>query len=429
MNAHVPAPSLSPASLESEQALLGAILVNNKAYALCSEHVRVDQFAEPIHARIYELCGELISAGRLATPVSLRAFLADQDLGGMTVGQYLARLAAEATSVIAAPDYAKTIADMATRRELIARAHEMIEVAANPRPSVSAASIIESHEGALADVKNGLMASVRSAVTANDAIDKLIKDIQAVKSGEAEPTPTSGFRDLDARIGGGWRAGRLYIVAGRPGMGKTVFMSASARKTAKKGNGAGIFALEIDANETAARLVASHLSMGVRWLNYSDILTGRISDTQLGDVCHSQHDLADYPIEIDCTSGLTIGQIEARAVAMNDRLKRKGLRLNVVFVDYIQLVAAGDRYRGQKVNEVGDVVLGLKNLAKRLGVAVVAFSQLSRKVEERDDKRPMKSDLRDSGNIEEHADVIILLYRPNYYDQKTKQLLDNGMNI
>ena len=429
MNVHVSTPSPSPAAIESEQALLGAILVNNKAYALASEHVRADQFAEPIHARIYELCGDLISTGRLASPVSLRAFLADQDLGGITAGQYLARLAAEATSIITAPDYAKTVADMATRRELIARAHEMIEAATNPLPSVSASSIIESHEGAIVDVKNGLTASARSAVTVDEAIDGLIKKIQDKKTGKSEPTPTTGFRDLDAKIGGGWRAGRLYVVAGRPGMGKSQVGVGSCRKTAKRGNGAAFFALEIDKDETAARLVSSHLSMSLGWINYSDIVTGRISDEQLGDVCQAQHELRDYPIEIDCTPGLSVGQIETRAKAMNDRLNRQGMRLNVVFVDYLQLIAAGDRYKGSKVAEVGEIVLGLKNMSKRLDCAVVLFSQLSRDVEKRDDKRPMKSDLRDSGNIEEHADVIILLYRPNYYDKKIKQLLDNGVRV
>lgn len=430
MNAHSPIPQAGlPANIEAEQALLGAILVNNDAFTIASEHVRADQFSEGLHERIFEICGDLITQGRSASPVAIKSFLDDVDLGGITVSQYLGRLAAEATTIVNAPDFAKTIAEMATRREMIARAQEMIAAASQPDPRVSALSILERHEGGLSDIKNQMMRSGGQATTLDGAVDKLVKRLTRKRQGLEAVAPTTGFIDLDRLVGGGFRPRRLYMFGARPGMGKTTLLVASARRTAKKGNGVGILSLEIDDEENAARFVASAYGRDVAPLNYSDILTGNIPESRDADIEDMRRKFVEYPVEIDCTEGLNLGAIESRVRGMNDRLKRKGFPLEVLYIDYLGLIAGGERYKGSKVAEIGELVLGLRNMAKRMNIAVVLFSQLNRGVESRDDKRPTKEDLRDSGNIEEHADVIGLLYRPAHYDEKIKKQLAAGLKV
>ena len=431
MNAHAqpPANPVGPANIEAEQALLGAILINNDAFGRVSGFLKPEHFSEELHRRVFDTAGQLIVAGKVATPATLKTFLIDQDLGGMTVAQYLSRLASEATTIINAPDYGRAIHDLAVRRELIARGQAMIEAAQYATPGASPLSILESHEGELSDIKSQMMRSSGQATTLDGAVDKLVKRLTRKRQGLEPVAPTTGFIDLNRLVGGGFRPRRLYMFGGRPGMAKTTLLVASARRSAKAGNGVGILSLEIDDEENAARFVASAFGRDVAPLNYSDILTGNIPESRDADIEDMRRHFMSYPVEIDCTEGLNLGAIESRARGMDDRLKRKGFRLQILYVDYLGLIAGGDRYKGSKVAEIGELVLGLRNMAKRMEIAVVLFSQLNRGVESREDKRPTKEDLRDSGNIEEHADVIGLLYRPAHYDEKIKKQLAAGLHV
>lgn len=429
MNAPTP-PTDLPISIEVEQALLGAILVEPAAYDRVSGFLTSEHFSEEIHRRIFETFGRLFQEGKAATPMLLKTYLGDHELApGMTTGGYLARLAAEAATVVNADSYGQAIYDLSIRRALISRAEDLIDAAKKGDRILSALTLLEEHESELSSLRNGLTTASSPIISAETALDRVVSRMVARSKGEITPAVTTGFYQLDDKIGGGFREGRLIVIAGRPGMGKTIFAIASARRTAKKGNGVGIFSLEIDAEEIGARLIASHYGKDVAPIHYSSILSGKLNADDEERVALAEGDLRDYPIEIDCTAGLTIAAIESRARTMDTRLRRKGFSLQVLYIDYLQLVAASDRYRGRRVDEVGEIALAAKNISKRLGCAVVLFSQLNRGVEAREDKRPTMADVRDSGNIEEHADAIALLYRPAYYDQKTLRLLDRGVNV
>jgi replicative DNA helicase len=258
-----------------------------------------------------------------------------------------------------------------------------------------------------------------------DTIARIIERGEAHLRGDETGAMPLGITDLDNRLGGGLRAGRLVILAGRPGAGKTAVELALAARLAAKGVGVGIFSLEIDRDENVARLMASMLARanGAAQPEYSAITTGRMTESEIESLVTLKPSFARLPIELDCSASLTMSQVEARAKRMALKLERRGQKLGVVFVDYLQLLKMQDRYKGNQVAEYGEAVLHAKNMAKRLGVAVVLLSQLNRGVESREDKRPNMGDLRGSGNIEEHADVVGLLYRPAYYNFKDPKVI------
>jgi replicative DNA helicase len=424
---HDPAPQpRTVASVEAEQALLGAIFLNNDVLRTVSTFLTSEHFSEPVHQRIFDVCASLIDDGDKATPVSVRTFLPDMIADDLSSASYLAMLAANGAPPVVAESYARRLVDLALRRQLIDAGQAMIDRASAPDAKVSAQEILETHQGGLFALTGGYQGESQS-VAADAAIDQLIKRLQAKLDGHAEPVPTTGYRSLDYRLGGGLQPGRLIVVGGRPGSGKTVLMVAMARRCAKAGNGVAAFSLEIDQIETSARLVASHYGTDVAPFKYADVMSGRVSAEDLARIEDARRQFQSWPMEIDCTAGLSVGQIEARTRFIADKMRRRGNKLSVVFVDYLQLIETESR--GNRTGEIGAVVLALKNMAKRLGVAVVLLSQLSRAVEARDDKRPMTSDLRDSGNIEEHADAVALLYRPSFYDERISRLLAKGVHV
>jgi replicative DNA helicase len=424
MNANSPAPpDALPVNIEAEQAFLGAALVNNDVLALVSGFLEPRHFSEALHARIYSIMLELAGNGQRATVVTVKTFLAEVILPhNVTVQAYLARLSAEATTIINAPDYAGVIVDLWQRREIIRLAQDAAEAARCAEISSGPVDILDDLDASLIDLRNsGRQSSVERSTLAGGA-DDLLADIETVRRGDAPPVPTSGFADINRAIGGGLRPGRLVVVAGRPGMGKSVLMCAMARRAARKGFGVDIYSLEIDRRELTARLMANALAPSVDPIDYRDLLIGNVGDAILPRLRELRDQFAELPMSIDATPGLKISQIESRAKRTAMRLERAGKRLDVVFIDYLGLVGASERYKGRKVDEMGEVVLGAKNMAKRLGVCVVMLAQLNRGVESRDCKRPLMSDLRDSGNIEEHADAVGLLYRPAYYDAKDPRM-------
>ncbi len=412
-----PASREVPHNIEAEQALLGAIFINNDAFHRVADVLKPSHFFEPLHGRIFEIASDLIRANRIASPITLKTFLpATLDIAGLTAAQYLARLAAEATTVINAPDYARTVYDLAVRRELIKVAEDMLATAFAADVDSAPADQIQNAEQLLYEIAEtgrygGGFETFDSAL--DTAIDRAAQAYQ--RDGGLSGLAT-GLKDLDTMMGG-LQPTDLIIIAGRPGMGKTslatniAFNVASACDQAKQhdgtaGGGVAFFSLEMSSEQLATRVLSEQAEV-----SSSSIRRGEIEETDFNRLLHARETMRRLPLFIDQTGALAIAQLAARA----RRLKRqRGLRL--VIVDYIQLMQ-GKPQRGaqNRVQEVTEITTGLKALAKELNVPIVALSQLSRGVENRDEKRPQLSDLRESGSIEQDADVVLFVYREEYY--------------
>jgi replicative DNA helicase len=411
----------APHNIEAEQALLGAILVNNEALYRVSDFLEPPHFYEPIHQQIYELASNLIRAGKVATPVTLKTFLpADFEVGGLNASQYLARLAAEATTVINASDYGRTISDLATRRNLIRIGEDMVNVAFDAPVDFAPREQIEDAERRLyeiAETSRFGSGFQRFAQALTTAVDMAARAYQ--REGRLSGLAT-GLRDLDAKMGG-LQSSDLIIVAGRPGMGKTALATNIAYNVARAWRGqtradghmetvdggiVGFFSLEMSAEQLATRIISERTE-----IPSSTIRRGGITEADFERIKDVSIELQNLPFYVDETGGLTIAQLAARA----RRLKRQR-GLDLLVIDYIQLLQGSSRRAQEgRVQEVTEITTSLKALAKELNVPIVALSQLSRQVESRDDKRPQLSDLRESGSIEQDADVVMFVFREEYY--------------
>src|SRR3984893_8075859 len=411
----------APHNIEAEQALLGAILVNNEALYRVSDFLEPQHFFEPIHQKIFELSRTLIRSGKVATPVTLKTFLpADVDIAGLTLGQYLARVAAEATTVINAEDYGRTVYDLSIRRDLIRVGEDMVNVAYDAPVDFAPREQIEDAERRLYELAetgryDGGFKLFSQALTT--AVDMAARAYQ--RDGRLSGLAT-GLDDLD-RMMGGLQHSDLVILAGRPGMGKSALATNIAYNIAKAWRGevrpdgrtesvnggiVGLFSLEMSAEQLATRIISEQTEIP----SYR-IRRGEIDPGDFDRIASVAREMESIPLYIDETGGLAIAQLAARA----RRLKRqKGLDLLVI--DYLQLLQGSNRRAIEgRVQEVTEITTGLKALAKELNVPILALSQLSRQVENRDDKRPQLADLRESGSIEQDADVVLFVFREEYY--------------
>jgi replicative DNA helicase len=410
----------APHNIEAEQSLLGAILVNNDAFYRVSDFLEPRHYFEPIHQTIFETAGSLIRMGKVATPVTLKTFLpGDTDIGGMTVSQYLARLAAEATTIINAQDYGRTIYELSLRRDLIRIGEDMVNVAFDAPVDFAPRNQIEDAERRLYELAesgryDGGFQRFSQALTV--AVDMAAKAFQ--RDGKLSGIAT-GLRDLDIKMGG-LQPSDLIVLAGRPGMGKTALATNIAYNIAKahqdelqadgtkktiNGGIVGFFSCEMSAEQLATRIIAERTG-----IPSSNIRRGGIAESDFEKIRDASIEMQSLPFYVDETGGLSIAQLMARA----RRLKRqKGLDLLVV--DYIQLLQGSSKRTDSRVQEVTEITTRLKALAKELTVPIIALSQLSRQVESRDDKRPQLSDLRESGSIEQDADVVMFVFREEYY--------------
>ncbi|HEY0236261.1 MAG TPA: replicative DNA helicase [Afipia sp.] len=421
-DAGIPAYRTQPHNIEAEQALLGAILVNNDAFYRVSDFLEPKHFLEPIHQVIFDTAGSIIRAGKVATPVTLKTFVpADTDLGGITVAQYLARLAAEATTIINAQDYGRTVYDLALRRDLIRIGEDMVNVAFDAPVDFAPRAQIEDAERRLYELAesgryDGGFQKFGSALAI--AIDMAAKAFE--RDGNLSGL-ASGLRDMDVKMGG-LQPSDLIILAGRPAMGKTALATNIAYNVARTWRGevqadgqmksvdggvVGFFSLEMSAEQLATRILAERTG-----ISSSSIRRGGITTDDFDKIRDHAIEMQNLPFHVDDTGGLSIAQLSARA----RRLKRqKGLDL--LIIDYIQLLSGSGRRSDNRVQEITEITTSLKALAKELNVPIIALSQLSRQVESRDDKRPQLSDLRESGSIEQDADVVLFVYREEYYLQ------------
>ncbi len=413
-----------PHSIEAEQQLLGAILTNNDTYDRVSAIVGPQHFYDPVHARIFEVAAARIAKNALASPVTLKAFLEDdeglKELGGPA---YLARLAGAAISSFAARDYAQMIYDLAIRRELIRLGQDIstkaakVDVASEPKEQIVEAEQALYQLGEQGQADSGFQSFLK-AVT--DAVN--VANAAYQREGGLAGLATA-LTDIDKKLGGLHRSD-LLILAGRPSMGKTSLATNMAFNIAKgykrgalpdgsegavNGGVVGFFSLEMSAEQLAARILSEASEVPSE-----QIRRGDMTEAEFRRFVEAAKTLEACPLYIDDTPALPIAQLAARA----RRLKRTH-GLDALFVDYLQLVRPASA-KDSRVNEVSEITQGLKAIAKELDIPVVALSQLSRQVEQREDKRPQLADLRESGSIEQDADVVMFVFREEYYKEREK---------
>ena len=412
----------TPQSQEAEQALIGALLYDNEVYHRVSGIVQAKHFYNPIHLRIFESISSLIEHGKLADAIVLKnRFSQDEtlvDIGGV---EYLALLLDNAPPGTTAPEYAKLVFDLAMRRELIRLGDEIKTEATNPDSEEDAQAQITKAESQLYNLAE-IGGTQSGFVTLESALIKSIEMASAAYSRDGHLSGiATGLTDLDRQLGGMHKSD-LIILAGRPSMGKSALAANIAFHMAKKfkrerddngiektveGGVVGFFSLEMSSEQLATRLLAEHSGVPSH-----KIRRGDITAEQYEHIRDSADEISRLPLHLDDTGGLSIGALSARA----RRLKRM-VGLDMVVVDYLQLLTGGAGMNNQtnRVQEVSMITQGLKALAKELDIPVLALAQLSRQVEQRDDKRPQLSDLRESGSIEQDADVVMFVFREEYY--------------
>ncbi|NQW08592.1 MAG: replicative DNA helicase [Alphaproteobacteria bacterium] len=408
-----------PHNLEAEQALLGAILVNNRALERVSEFLQSEHFADPVHGRIFEACARLIDRGQIASPVTLKGIF-DQDEALAEVGgaQYLVKLAASVVTVVNAEDYGREIRDCFLRRELIDIGETVVNDAFDRNLDSPATEQIEKAENVLFTLaehgqSEGGFKELKVALTQSVAMAEAAFKRDGGLAGLA-----TGFVDLDERLGG-LHSSDLLILAARPAMGKTALATniafhiatASLRDPSHERLPVAFFSLEMSAEQLATRVLSERTRIPSEKLR-----RGQLDDEGFQRLVQASQELEKAPLYIDDTPAITISAMRTRA----RRLKRQH-GLAMIVVDYLQLMrpAPGARIEN-RVQEITMISQGLKALAKELNVPVLALSQLSRQVEQREDKRPILSDLRESGSIEQDADVVMFIFREEYYLQKSE---------
>ena len=393
-----------PHNLEAEQALLGAVLYDNAAFERLPDRFTADAFHEPFHGRVFAAVEALIRQGRLAEPIAVmervRHDPAFADLGGLA---YFAALVDAAPPAAAAPDMARIVADLATRRALMRLCGETAEAARADTAATGLELIEQAEQGLYALAERGGQAAGVTAFA--DAVAGAVEQASAACSrGGGVSGLATGLIDLDHKLGGLHRSD-LVVLAARPSMGKTALAMGIAFHAARAGGAVLVFSLEMSAEQLAMRLLA-----GAAATPSDRIRRGDIGADDYARIRDAAVEIAGAPLYIDATGGLPIAKLAARA-----RRQKRLTGLDLIVVDYLQLVTAPRRGGDNRVQEVSEISMALKALAKDLDVPVLALSQLSRQVESRDDKRPQLSDLRDSGSIEQDADVVMFLYREAYY--------------
>ncbi|NWG53893.1 MAG: replicative DNA helicase [Hydrogenophilaceae bacterium] len=433
-------PLSAPHNLEAEQGLLGALLFDNENANRITDKLKAHHFYDPVHGRIFSTIQSFVGAGKLADGVTLREHFqrdgALKEIGGaaylLTLLEHAARLS------VHAQEYAELIYELALRRELIRVGQEIAALAESPPEGADAEDIIEESERALFSLAES-GTSGKGFYAFSDALTTSIEMAAAAYESDGHVSGLStGLRDLDEMLGG-LHPSDLVIIAGRPSMGKTAFATqiafnvAEARRRAiadgvenpeKYGGIVAFFSLEMSGEQLATRLLSQAASVPA-----DDIRKGKIGKAGYEVLVQKSAELNSLPMHIDETGGISITQLSARA-----RRLQRSIGLDLVVVDYLQLVTAAQRRSEGRVQEVSEITQGLKALAKELKVPVIALSQLSRQVESREDKRPMLSDLRESGSIEQDADVVMFVYREAYYLEralrdKSEQGVENQRSL
>ncbi|RZI47106.1 replicative DNA helicase [Candidatus Finniella inopinata] len=403
-------------NVEAEQALLGALLLNNNSLEHVSDFLRPDHFSHAVHGQIYESIQRLIDRGQIADPITLKdIFHQNEHLATVGGASYLIDLANSVVSIISAADYGRLIYDLYLRRQLINLSHETVQEVRNFDMEATAVQHIESAEKKLYDLATTGQAG-GNAISFREALTQAIETAEiAYKRDSHIVGVTTGFIDLDKWLGG-LHPSDLLILAGRPSMGKTALATNIAFNAAlcfaqnnQDGTPVAFFSLEMSAEQLATRILSSESKV-----SSDKIRRGEIRSEDFPKFVEISRSIHNTPLFIDDTAGLSIMALRNRA----RRLKRQH-NIGLIVIDYLQLLESSNKRSGDnRVQEISEITRSLKGIAKELNVPVLALSQLSRAVEQRDDKRPQLSDLRESGSIEQDADVVMFVYREEYYESR-----------
>jgi replicative DNA helicase len=401
-----------PNNIEAEQAVIGSILVSNDIFDEISTIISSINFHDPMHQKIFEAIESLIYKGMLANPITLKNYFEDEK-DDLNVPEYLVKITKFSTSVRQTVEYSKIIYDMFVRRQLIKISEQTIDSAKLNELDTNGQTIIENSERLLFDLaEKGSFNS--SLVKFDEAMKQTIEMASAAyKNEEGIVGVPTGLRDLDDKLGG-LHQSDLIIIAGRPSMGKTslatniAFNAAQKLQDSGKKSSIAFFSLEMSSEQLSTRIISEQAR-----ISSNDIRRGRISDEQFDKFLETSKNIVELPLYIDETPAISIAAMSNRA----RRIKRL-FGLDMIVVDYIQLMRGTTFNKDGRVQEISQITQGLKAIAKELSVPVVALSQLSRQVEQRDDHKPQLADLRESGSIEQDADVVMFVYREGYYLQR-----------
>jgi len=408
-----------PCNIEAEQALIGSILVSNDIYDEITTLIDSNKFHDPIHVKIFETIEKLIAKGLLANPITLKNYFENneglKELGGQ---EYIIKITKFSGSLKQAIDYANIVHEMHVRRELIKISESVLNEASNNEVATAGELIIQNAEKSLFELAERGHFS-RSFLKFDNALKQTIEMAKnAYQNEEGIVGVPTGLSELDAKLGGMHKQD-LVIIAGRPSMGKTALATNIAFHAAKniekkeKKSTVAFFSLEMSSEQLATRILSEQSK-----IKSNDIRRGKVAENEFEKFIETSKNISDLPLYIDETPAITISAISNRS----RRIKRL-FGLDLVVVDYIQLMRSGNNKNEGRVQEISEITQGLKALAKELNVPVLALSQLSRAVEQRDDKKPQLSDLRESGSIEQDADVVMFVYREAYYLERKEPTL------
>jgi replicative DNA helicase len=327
---------------------------------------------------------------------------------------YLSRCAADThCPIVHVPDFARQVREFWALREVAQTSIEARQFALSPGANAKGliSDLIQNLDQTRATIESRTVQGRMIADATTAVIDRMSRKMQ----GEVvEACVSTGLKALDQKLGGGFQAGQLIVIGGRPGMGKTTTGVSVARQSAKKGHAGGFFSLEMPSEQISARFISDEAFSGPNSIAANQVLMGHVNDQQAERVVDASRAFADLPLALDDSSSLTVGEIGARTRSLRNRFAREGKALEFIVIDYLKFIKASERYRGQRHYEVGEISAGLKTLAKDLGIAVILLVQLNREVEKRTDKRPELADLRESGDLEADADTGLLLFREAY---------------
>ena len=414
-----------PKNIEAEQTILGSILENNELFDEITDEINESYFYDSIHQKIYNVISNLISKGLLANPVTIKNFFNNNEelieIGGL---EYLLKLTKVSTTKNQIRHYSKLLSDLYIRRQLIKISEETLEDSKNKELEITGTNILENTERKLFEIaERGEFQ--RSFVTFKDALKETIDMATAAyKNDQGIVGVPSGLTDLDDRLGGLHKQD-LIIIAGRPSMGKTAlatniaFNAAENIQKQNKKTSVAFFSLEMSSEQLSTRILAEQSR-----IKSNDIRRGKINQEDFEKFIEASKNLENLPLHIDDTPAITISALSNRA----RRLKRKQ-GLDLIVIDYIQLMKSSGYRNEGRVLEIAEITQGLKALAKELDVPVLALSQLSRQVEQREDKKPQLADLRESGSIEQDADVVMFVFREQYYLEKQEPKLGTAEHV
>ena len=419
-----------PHNIDVEQALLGALMQRNAGMAEIAASLKPEHFFVADHQEVFSAIANLVAQGVPAVPMTLKGYLKPQ-IAGVSAMQYLARIYQAATTADAA-GYARIVRSFAARRTLLSIGEDLVSRARFDPLETPGTSLLDDIEGELLLARAEMPEQRQTSMTAGQGAAWMLERVRGLREGLLQSTAvSSGLSDLDRVTMGGFQRGQLWLLAARPGMGKTVAMTSLSRNAARE-NGVIVFQCEVTRDQQWARYLADLSYIQNRPLTFGQIMAGTgLSDEDLWRLEDAEKRLGRLHLRVDCEPSISLAQITFAVKAEKKALEAKGLRLGVVFIDYLKFIKVSDRYRGNRVLEIGEISGSLKQLAKSEDICIVLLTQLNRQTDAqgREDKRPTLADLRDSGELEQDADCVLFLYRDAYYLERKLKSSPNDTEL